>query len=525
MKGIVVNMTEKVYFSNNARNVVKNDFFITIYKESSNSGANTALQKGRGETYPAIYIKGFEQFFKDDGRRDDTLSNFLAMFNSGGNDDWSIRYGAFPHSGEKCAVITCAADPVPSDLNVLFRLSDKCRFTAEPAIDTSFNFDIFVYCACAFPDIPDGTHYRRTVRTGFAVYIDKFGAYRAESGDVPLSSVYKGETCAISWLVNPNEKASTFLYDDNGAVVANLPPYQALIDTDKRFTLNAYNDYCSVSQSLIVRRTLWKKQGVAAASFPAIDGKGQPKMAYHKDRYFLYVHPKLYASFDMNEWEEFAVNDKAPAVFKFYSCAFNDYKAAVTYTSDNAITYCETNIRSVSWKAVTVGASQVVRVFSFIPDDGGNPCVILQNTGGGIMLADIDMIEKKLCNMRILPLLPGVAAVTSDTLYADGKRYIAVLGDDKRAYFYSLDDSFKNNVFDCPAESTYLYVVKTNIALYVVVNGAVFEAGDREKFSGIYFYPPLKAGSIPIIGASPGALAGVFESASGSERTQWLYQF
>lgn len=106
---------------------------------------------------------------------------------------------------------------------------------------------------------PAGTDFSSQAVGIFAVYVENFGAYLSLDANEPVSAVAKGDSCYISWNIKQNEKASVFLYDEEGDVVANLPPYTAKIDKDKKFTIIAYNDFCSVIRSIHVYRTLWRK--------------------------------------------------------------------------------------------------------------------------------------------------------------------------------------------------------------------------------------------------------------------------
>lgn len=522
MEGISVRIPEKVFFSNDPREyIVKNDFYFTIYKDSVEKEDKKMYEKKGGEAYPTIYIKGFEQLFKNDGTQEIQLDAFFKMFHSNGDMDWSISYGRFRDTEERCAVIITAADALAADFSVGFQLSDKCAFTEIPDTGSPITLQVYVDdFDYFFPDLDSRISYQIRLERGFAVYIERFGAYTQEDLLHPVSAVHKGDTAYISWEIQENEKASAFLYDEHGALAANLPPYITKIDKDKKFTLTAYNDFCSITKELYVYRTLWK-QKTGTKNFPQTDEFGRYKFyeSYGGD-YFLYIHPDLYISQDLKTWKIYSVNPCPPQRIKFYSSSFSEQKFCVCYVSSDRVTYCEMDFGEKSWKKYEDDAEGLISAHVIL--SAGNPPVIVLASEEDIGF--FDLIGGKWMNGRYLKKPKGTKIRAMDVLSNGAKGCAAVLYDNDWVFFYDMEDDYKNNIFECPGvKDDNIYLVKTN-AVYIVLNGYVFEVSDREKFTDTHFFPDFQAGTHPVAGAvDEQTMAAAFWTEEGT--SVWEYQF
>lgn len=87
-----------------------------------------------------------------------------------------------------------------------------------------------------------------------------------------------------------------------------------------------------------------------------------------------------------------------------------------------------------------------------------------------------------------------------------------------------MDDDFRNNIFEGRKASwDNLWLVKSN-AVYVLSNGCVFEANDREKFMDKHYFPGVKEGTRPVIGAFDAEeIRGFFPD--GERMVCWNYRF
>lgn len=505
-------MPEKVFFSKDpVTYVVKNDFYITITGDISDlqeaeatedcEGERTSAQmvEGKGETYPTIYIKGFEQLFDDGIARHDRMEVFFKMFHVNGNKDWEIGYGKFRDTEEDCAVITTAALSLKPNFSVGFQLSDKCAFTKILEDTSPIALDVYIDdFDSLFTGLDNRIHYTLSLERGYAVYIDRLGAYMTQDPDTAVTAVHKGDTCNISWRIEQNEKASAFLYDEGGAVAANLPPYTVKIDRDRRFTLLAYNDFCSVQQSVTVYRTLWAKTGIELKGLPKTDHQGRFKIYQNYGRqYFLYVHPKLYASKDCITWEVYAENTAAASGYTFYSSAISEDKFCVCYLDNSKVTYCEMDCNSKKWSGQTMKRTGLTGVYALLSDPKTTRIALTAKEGMGIY----ELRGGELVNGKYLDVPADTKLVSADVLADGRKSYVALSCANGRVYFYDLDDDFKNNIFECPmTPDDNLWLVKSN-AVYILLNGCVFEVSDREKFMDMHYFPEFTEGTRPAIGA------------------------
>ncbi|MDE5716416.1 MAG: hypothetical protein K2I53_02150 [Lachnospiraceae bacterium] len=509
--GINVIMPEKVFFSKDPVYIVKNDFYITIIGDISDvqgsavaeysEGERTSTRIGavNGEIYPTIYIRGFEQLFDESIAGHDQLDAFFRMFHVNGDKDWEIRYGKFRDTGEDCAVITTAALSLKPNFTVGFQLSDKCAFTKILEDTSPIALDVYIDdFDSLFAGVDNRIHYTLSLERGYAVYIERLGAYMTSDPDVAVTAVHKGDTCNISWRIEQNEKASAFLYDENGTVVANLPPYTVKINRDRRFTLLAYNDFCSVQQSVTVYRTLWDKAETELKGLPKTDNGGRFKI-FRNDagKYFLYIHPKLYASKDCFTWEVYAENTAAASGYTFYSSALSEDKFCVCYLDNSKVTYCEMDWNSKNWFGQTMKRTGLTGVYALLSDLGTTRIALTAKEGMGIY----ELRGGTLINGHYLDVPSDTELVSADVL-ADGRRgYVALSCANGRVYFYDLDDDFKNNIFECPmTQDDNLWLVKSN-AVYILLNGCVFEVNDREKFMDLHYFPDFAEGTRPVVGA------------------------
>lgn len=533
--GINIAMPAKVFFSKDPVNyIVKNDYYITITGDISDgqeaaaaedsTGERTSARTGisKGEIYPTIYIKGFEQLFDDGIARHDQMDAFFRMFHVNGNKDWEIRYGKFRDTEEDCAVITTAALSLKPNFSVGFQLSDKCAFTKILEDTSPIALDVYIDdFDMLFAGLDSRIHYTRSLERGYAVYVERFGAYMTSDPDTAVTAVHKGDTCNISWRIEQNEKASAFLYDENGTVVANLPPYTAAIERHRRFTLLAYNDACSVQQSVTVYRTLWDKTGTALTGLPKTDQKGRFKIYRdYAGRYFLYIHPKLYASGDCASWEVYAGNTAAASGYTFYSSALSGNKFCVCYLDDTKLTYCEMDWNSKKWSGQVINRSGLTGAYALLSNPSVTKIALTEKKGLGIY----ELRGGALINGHYIDVQSDTKLVSADVLADDRRSYAVLSCVNGRVYFYDLDDDFKNNIFECPmTQDDNLWLVKSN-AVYILLNGCVFEVNDREKFMDLHYFPKFTEGTRPAIGAfDDEEIRGIFQR--GERMECQSYQF
>lgn len=524
---IDVKIPEKVFFSKDPKAyIVKNDFYITITGNISDEQEAIAAEcsegERKGETYPTIYIKGFEKLFDEGSHGHDQIDAFFKKFHVNGNKDWEIRYDRFRDTEEHCAVITTTALSLKPNFAVGFQLSDKCAFTKVLENTSPIALEVYIDdFDSLFEGLDNRIHYTLTLERGYAVYIEQLGAYLTSDPTTVVTAVHKGDFCNISWRIEQNEKASAFLYDENGKVVANLPPYPAKIDRDRRFTLVAYNDFCSVQQSVTVYRTLWDKTGIELKGLPKTDKEGRFKIYQNGvGSYFLYIHPKLYVSKDCAAWEVYAENTDAASGYTFYSSAFSENKFCVCYLDNSKITYCEMDWNSKKWSGHVMDRAGLTGVYALLSDPGTTRVALTTQEGMGIY----ELSGGALINGHYILVPSGTKLTSADVLADGGRSYAALSCANKKVYFYDLNNDFHNNIFECPmAPDDNLWLVRSN-AIYILLNGCVFEANDREKFMDLHYFPGFTEGTRPVIGAfDEEEIRGIFRVGESTECRRYRF--
>lgn len=516
---ICVKLPEKVFFSNYPdQYIVKNNFDITVYKTTVDSYASVLCPKIGGEAMPTIYILGLEQLFEEKNRQQQ-MDSFLKMFYVQDRHNWDICYGKFPDTGEYCAVITASAVELLSNFSISFLLSDKCTFTSIPEMISPITLQVIIDdFDCFFSDVPKRMKDQVVLQREFAVYIDRLEAYLDSDPQTPVQAAYKDSAVNITWKIEQNERAAAFLYDENGAVVANLPPYTVTIDRDRRFTLVAYNEFCSVTRSIEVYRTLWKKVDQTGAQFPKTDAKGRFKIYHDNSSYYLYIHPKLYQSTDLSDWKVFSSIQDPLEDMIYYSSAYSYRKFGVCYMCSDKSYYYEMDWHDKTWKKFIFDMGNMKEMHAFPTDErkiifGNEEVIIMYDCAMGGLINPAFLFPPK-----------GTRLIAMDTLLDGEKQYLAALYDNNRAYFYDLGDDNQNNIFECPqTNSFWLYLVKSN-AVYLALDGYMLEVRDRQKFTDLHFMPPCKDGSAPIFGdIDEEQVIGVFPD--GEDQQRWNYQF
>lgn len=521
-EGISVEIPEKVFFSQSPKeNIVKNDFYITIFKSVPKGNKNIPTSsKKDGEDYPKIYIKGFEKLFSDSVQ----IDNFTKMFYITGDgickDEWTIAYGRFRETDERCVVITCVSDTLDDDFLVEFHLSDKCAFTNAPKEADAIKLDVYVDgYDFFFEDISEEIQYSRNLERRFAVYVKDFGAYLSTDPEHKVSAVHKGTNVNISWKLEDDVNASAYLYDESELIGINLPPYETKIDKDKKFTLTVYNDFCSVTQSIIVYRSLWDKTDISLKAFPQSDQKGRFKFfRSYGGAYYLYIHPNLYTSTDLVNWSVFSKNTAAPSDFNYYSANYSEYRVGVCYLNNDTFTYCEMRFSSNEWTEFHEKRENLISAHVLISQ---KTTIMLASKKNVVFY---ELVNGSLINAKYLTNPTGVSVVATDALSTSNHSYYAILYDNNRVYFYDYEDDWKNNIFECPGVSNdNVYLVKSN-AFYILLDGYTFEVTDREKFSDLHFSPQYGKEARPVIGAMDSeTIVGMFQTKQGNE--MWKYKF
>ena len=123
--------------------------------------------------------------------------------------------------------------------------------------------------------------------------------------------------------------------------------------------------------------------------------------------------------------------------------------------------------------------------YALLSDSKATKIALTSKEGMGIY----ELRGGALINGRYISVPPDTELASADVL-ADGRRsYVTLSCVNGRVYFYDLDDDFKNNIFECPkAPDDNVWLVKSN-AVYILLNGCVFEVNDREKFMDMHYFP------------------------------------
>ena len=500
MNEIDAKFPDTIFYSKLKDSVVKNDFYFTIE-------TNCHIRKEIPERSPnpKIYIRGLEQLFSSSS----AMNAFVKAFQASSNADyWNLTYGCFRTSQEQCLIATYCIDPedpsIPENIfPVTFRsIQEKFHFTADFSKFSSINpinitvhfdnFDVFS------PDFENQFDQFKpcTILVEEIAYILDFYAKKANDIKAPKThAIHKGDEALIGWDLSNVQRISASLRDENGKEVGNLPlDHSEVIDKDKKFTLSIEKDGHVETRSLNVYRTLWEKvaEGKCPDGFTP-DPKGNNKFfrRNYDSNYYTYIHPKLFRSANLVEWEEVSIQvcDKPPEKFNNYYCNYyhnkqsnTDEHLLICYTYDNIILLYDYDFDS---KKLTEK--------NFFENHGWFSCQAIKKDDN-IDFFSVDEIE--VTNFDYLNKKPGFffrgaedsKIIAIDTLY-DDRTFLAILCNNNHVYVYDTDNNRISNIFEFKNKNQKrIALVKTN-SIYILLDDYVFELNDKEKFTDINFSP------------------------------------
>ena len=495
---------------------VQNDFYFTIE-------TNCSIQKDipSEQKTPKIYIKGLEQLFSSESSMEAFAKSFQASSNV---DDWSIKYECFRDTQELCLVAEYSLDPEASSIPenifpVAFRsVQEKFQFTADfskfsdkDPIGIQVYFDDFDFLSSELKDKIGPQEY--TINVNEIAYILDFYAKYTKNAKDPqapkVHAIHKGEEAEIGWDLGDVHKVSASLYDENGYQVANLPfTYNAKIDRDRKFTLSVEKDGHVETRSMTVYRTLWEKVAeVDSSSLPEgfkPDPKGNNKFFYRNSdrKYYTYIHPKLFRSANLAEWEEVTIQTlyKPQDNFKNYFCSYY-YKNS---TTDDCLLICYTYNKTVNLYEYNFN-SNILSEIKVLPSNDCKSCQAIKKDD---IIDFFSIDENKVTNFDLKTktgiLYHGPSdskIIAADTLFFDNKTLLAILCNNNRVYVYDTDNKCINNIFEFKnKEQKRITLVQTN-SIYIVLDNYTFELNDKEKFTDLHFTPKNLDEASMIIGA------------------------
>lgn len=159
-----------------------------------------------------------------------------------------------------------------------------------------------------------------------AVSINKIEALNSDGESA--KAIYKGEKAKIIWSLINGENAKVSLLDENGNEESN----EITIDRDRTVTLNVELNGKKTTKSITVFKTLWKKEN-ANVNIPfKLDAISNPKIILLShissySGYYTFIHPTLYYSKDLTEWNTTPITVNISEQFKYYTFNKCDLRA------------------------------------------------------------------------------------------------------------------------------------------------------------------------------------------------------
>ena len=482
MKLIDVRLQDEIIFSNEHGTIIANDMYFSFFKEGD---SQKILNKTDISQYPEVHISGFDKLFHNDVNIANTMAHFASAFRSNNGDDWNLTYNA----AKNYIVAQFVGDTITDDFDTTFQLSYMFNFTGNfsDKVSIKVNFK-FIGFQNFFQDCDNEYDISRIISPIEEPYVDKIMLYN--QADEAVTAIHKGEKAIITWSLGNVEKVSAFLYDENGTMLINIPPYETRepIMTDTKFTLKLQKDGYYVSKELPVYRTLWKNETKNIAVLKH-DIRGNNKFFKNGSGYYIYIHPKLLYSKDLIKWEEKAKYDSPPENFKSYSCSFsNSYsEAIICYNCDDKVILREYRLRDNRWTNETVYKGGDFFLCRAEKMDGEIRII-------GASQKEIRIYSSLNNEWRFLNIPENTDVISMDTFWnyegnRKGDMFVSVLCNDQHVYLFNIDKDLNDNIYEFErSDQKNVYLVKSN-SLYTVLDSYVFELNDKEKYIDLHFSP------------------------------------
>jgi hypothetical protein len=494
-----VTLTPTAYFSPIAtasEYTVTNDFNIVIDKTADNSD-----EVGGGLDYPTVLISGLDVLYVDPLATVKDYGNFVRYFL---NLFTSDTYGWNPSADSTVS---------PPRLKLLYTKNPKDESTQGPTYPVRFTLSSKV----AFPRVLDDecscditvnveqksgkSQYTLPLSLKFAPYVCQFGAYVTGKDD-PITALYHGEKCNLSWTVKGDQKADV-LVRIGDHVTNSQNPCELTVTKDTYCSFLLQSESVNMEYGFTVYRSLWKDTGDAASGLPAPDNIGSTKIFLNNGKYYVYIHPVLYCSDDYITWTTCSENNAFPSDFSSYTVSMNEKLFGVCFKKDKTLTYSLYEWGG-GWKKYDIKntnrADYVVPVFSK-PYQTEYPAdmYILVFSQNGVKLSEIDD-NGHMINDQFYDLPDEVKIISADITDEEEGLVIAALcestdptQESKQIFYIDWNDPTKNNIFpDIPKEAETVTI--GSAGKHYIFAGGTVNCVENDNMSDLHNFPPSESG-------------------------------
>jgi hypothetical protein len=513
---VTVDFTPRVYFSPELPKVgyiVTNDFWVVLNDDGENDAG--------GLKFPTVLISGLEKLYVDPDSKtkdySDFTDNFLKLFSADDaswhaladesvspprlkllykKDEDTDTPGAngqgvnAPGTEGQGASVQNADGNVPKpSYPVRFTLSTKVAFPR--VLDKKTSIDVTI--------IPDEKkpeeHYTKPLSLMFAPYVCQFGAYVPGSTD-PITTLYHGEKCNISWAVKGDTKADVLVrIGDYFTNSQNSCELTVLKDTYCSFLLQS--ESVNMEYGFSVYRTLLKDTGETSTQLPEPDKRcTNSKIFWGEDnKYYAFFYPSLYVSEDAKSWTVKATDNNAN--FSSYAVSRYNDRLAICYKSSGNIVYSILDLDDISagFSQKTISDSSSYTAAFLVLSDDEKPKLLAYGADG----AELSVLENgtEIIDTEFLPWDENFKPKSADIYITGNELCMAVLGENGRIYYYNFNDDTKSDLFTDFAEKPNRVTLITAGKHYIVTDTAVIcvendKNTDLHSSLGMNFLPTEK---------------------------------
>ncbi len=510
-----VEMPQYVYASYTKADVVNNDFYFTIYRE-------TVEEQRSGVLRPALEVRvgGFERLMLDPDtppeQRKEQLENAAQKLlnDLSSAEDWSKEYVYDEESGELFFVFSSLSE-LPSGYFTKKFFTD--RFICFK--DGSFEAVLLHIQAWEYGSGGEGTKVcdcYRNIHIYYPPLITRFDITYEGEGKLKKAFVnpFYGDKITLTWKMQGNLGMTCRLLE--GVKEIARPVDDGMLDIsvqeDTEYTLEIRNHIgIYVSEQVEVVITGWHKEGKAEGMpLERDDPEEEIRVFQYSRSYYCYQAGSLYQSKDGLKWEVATVNTESGEEKGGYTACgiWQDYFYVMSGKNGGFLHIARYDFSDKKWENAEVSqyccADEAHLAFS-----SGRGC-LAETVLSGISVMECDSpADWREWNTNVWDIfVEDCDAAGSDFCFWKDAFYGVIRCSDGYFRLYRCQMDMEEELYAQRTEGEKIYLLPTVNRLYIVIDGSLYDAMDKRK---------VREGAMPgmrkggWIGSGGRKIFGIFE--------------
>ena len=518
-----VEMPQYVYASYTKTDVVNNDFYFTIYRES------VEMQRS-GILRPALEVRvgGFEKLMSDPQtppqKREEQLRDAAEKLlqNLSSSEDWTKDYVYDEESGELSFVFACIAE-VPSGYFT------KKFFTDHFICYKNETFEAVLLHIQAWEYSPGGERTKvcdcyRNIHIYYPPSITEFDiTYAGEEGlKKAFVNLIYDDKITLTWKMQGNLGMICRLLEGVKEIACpvNDGTLEVTVQEDTDYTLEIRNHIgIYVSEQVEVVITGWHKEGkVEGIPLNTDDEAEEIRLLQYQGSFYCYRDSSLYQSKNGLKWEVTAVNTD-PGIKKpdYAACGIqNDYFYVMTGEQDDFLHISRYSFSHKKWESdwVSQHCCSAEAHFAFSTKRG---CLAETVLAGISVMECGDPADWREWNTNVWDVfVEGCDAVSSDFCFWKDAFYGVILCSDGSFRLYRCEPEIEEELYIQPTEGEKIFLLPTVNKLLILAGGCLYDAIEKKRIKEECM-PDMRKGGW--IGSGGQNVFGIF-----ADGCFWTYQ-